>query len=91
MPGFPAARVGDICAPHPDICISGSPNVLVNNLPFHRALDIHVCPIIGIGITLLGSFTVKVNNLQAARVTSLGRCITPNIIATGSPTVLVGG
>ena len=89
--GFPAARVGDICAPHPDVCISGSPNVKVNNMAFHRAFDLHICPIIGIGITLLGSGTVKVNNLPAARVTSLGRCITPNIIATGSTNVLVGG
>ena len=91
MAGFPAARVGDICAPHPDICISGSPNVNVNNLPFHRVLDVHICPIIGIGITLVGSFSVNVNNQQAARVTSLGRCITPNVIVTGSTNVNVGG
>jgi uncharacterized Zn-binding protein involved in type VI secretion len=89
--GMPAARVGDVCAPHPDVCIIGSPNVMVNSLPFHRAFDMHICPIIGVGITLLGSGLVKVNNLPAARVGSMGRCITPNVIVTGSPTVLVGG
>lgn len=88
--GMPAARVGDVCVPH-DFLVMGSPNVLVNSMPFHRAFDMHVCPIIGVGITLLGSSLVKVNNMPAARVGSLGKCLTPNVIASGSPTVLVGG
>jgi uncharacterized Zn-binding protein involved in type VI secretion len=89
--GFPAARVGDVCAPHCDICITGSPNVKVNNQPFHRALDMHICPIVGVGITLLGSGTVNVNNQPAARVTSVGTCITANMIITGSSNTNVGG
>ena len=92
MPGLPVARaLVDTAGPHNDVLLTGSPNVLVENFPLHRALDMHICPIIGIGITLLGTQLVLVNGLPAARIGSLGQCLTPNYVITGSPKVLVGG
>ncbi len=89
--GFPAARIGDTYALHTDIILTGSPNVLVNGRGFHRVLDMFMCPIVGIGITMVGSQTVKVNNQFAARVMGIGMCAGANILATGSQDVLVGG
>ena len=95
----PAARVGDQTShgtplgPGP-----GSVNVLIGGMPAWRATaDFHACPLVtgtvphvG-GTVLVGSTTVLINNLPAARQ---GDMITengpPNTIAVGCPTVLIG-
>ena len=95
-----AARVGDLTShgtplgPGP-----GSVNVLIGGMPAWRAaIDTHACPLIegGVvphvgGVVAVGSFTVLINNLHAAR---MGDIIVesgpPNTIAMGSPTVLIG-
>lgn len=98
--GQPAARVGDMTshgtplAPGP-----GSFNVLIGGLPAWRAIsDVHTCPLftgpvphVG-GVVSVGSMTVLINNLPAARqgdmiVESGGP---PNSIVMGCPTVLIG-
>lgn len=89
--GFPAARVGDYYSLHTDILLAGSPNVKVNGRSFHRVMDMFLCPVVGIGITIQGSQTVKVNNQFAARATSIGMCQGPNVLLTGSQNVSVGG
>lgn len=98
-----AARVGDPTShlstplgPGP-----GSFNVLIGGMPAWRAIsDFHACtlttplPHVG-GVVLLGSTTVFINNLPAAR---MGDTIIegsppntfPNIIVMGCPTVLIG-
>jgi uncharacterized Zn-binding protein involved in type VI secretion len=94
-----AARVGDQTShgtplgPGP-----GSVNVLIGGMPAWRATaDFHACPLVtgtvphvG-GTVLIGSTTVLINNLPAARQ---GDMITengpPNTIAVGCPTVLIG-
>ena len=94
-----AARVGDQTShgtplgPGP-----GSVNVLIGGMPAWRATaDFHACPLVtgtvphvG-GTVLIGSTTVLINNLPAARQ---GDMITengpPNTVAVGCPTVLIG-
>lgn len=95
----PAARVGDQTshgtplAPGP-----GSVNVLIGGMPAWRAAaDFHTCPLVtGVvphvgGVVAMGSVTVIINNLPAARQ---GDMIVengpPNSIAMGCPTVLIG-
>ena len=97
--GQPAARVGDQTghgtplAPGP-----GSTNVLIGGKPAWRATsDTHTCPLSdgpkphGGGVVAIGSFTVLINSLPAARqgdqVIEVGP---PNPIAMGEPTVLIG-
>ena len=98
----PAARVGDQTshgtplAPGP-----GSVNVLIGGMPAWRATaDFHTCPLatpgtppiphVG-GVVAMGSVTVFINNLPAARqgdmIVETGP---PNSIAMGCPTVLIG-
>lgn len=95
----PAARVGDQTShgtplgPGP-----GSVNVLIGGMPAWRATaDFHACPLVtgtvphvG-GTVLIGSTTVLINNLPAARqgdiIVESGP---PNTIAMGCPTVLIG-
>jgi uncharacterized Zn-binding protein involved in type VI secretion len=95
----PAARMGDITshgtplAPGP-----GSFDVLIGGLPAWRATsDFHTCPLftgpvphVG-GMVVLGSLTVLINNLPAAR---MGDMIVesgpPNSIVMGCPTVMIG-
>jgi uncharacterized Zn-binding protein involved in type VI secretion len=89
--GLPAARIGDTYAMHTDMILTGSPNVLVNGRGIHRVMDIFMCPIVGIGMTVMGSQTVKVNNQFAARVMGVGICAGQNLIATGSQDVSIGG
>jgi len=93
-----AARVGDMTShgtplgPGP-----GSPNVLIGGMPAWRVgSDTHACPIIvppphvG-GVVSVGSATVLINGLPAARqgdmVTEAGP---PNAITMGEPTVMIG-
>ena len=94
-----AARVGDLTshgtplAPGP-----GSPTVLIGGLPAWRAGgDTHTCPLVtGVvphvgGVVAVGSFTVFIENLPAARQ---GDIIVeggpPNTIAMGCLTVIIG-
>ncbi len=96
----PAARVGDMTShgtplgPGP-----GSANVLIGGMPAWRAtVDFHACPLVtgtvphAGGVVAMGSTTVFINGLPAARqgdmIVESGP---PNSIATGCPTVLIGG
>jgi uncharacterized Zn-binding protein involved in type VI secretion len=76
----------------------GSLNVLIEGKPAWRAVsDVHTCPLFtGVvphvtGVVAVGSTTVLINNLPAARqgdqVVEAGP---PNAIAIGAPTVLIG-
>ncbi|HMK56398.1 MAG TPA: PAAR domain-containing protein [Dissulfurispiraceae bacterium] len=94
-----AARVGDLTshgtplAPGP-----GSFNVLIGGMPAWRVgSDMHTCPLfngpsphVG-GMVAIGSFTVFINSLPAARqgdmIVEAGP---PNTIAMGCPTVVIG-
>ncbi len=95
----PAARVGDVTshgtplAPGP-----GSVNVLIGGMPAWRATaDFHTCPMVtGVvphvgGVIAVGSVTVLINNLPAARqgdmIVESGP---PNSIVMGCPTVIIG-
>lgn len=93
----PAARVGDLTShgtplgPGP-----GSSNVLIGGKPAWRAgADFHACPLVipppHVGGTVgMGSTTVMINNMPAAR---MGDMIIesgpPNSIAMGETTVLI--
>ncbi len=95
----PAARVGDQTshgtplAPGP-----GSVNVLIGGMPAWRATaDFHTCPLVtGVvphvgGVVAMGSVTVLINNLPAARQgDTIVEAGPPNTIAMGCPTVLIG-
>jgi uncharacterized Zn-binding protein involved in type VI secretion len=95
----PAARMTDTTshgtplAPGP-----GSPNVLIGGMPAWRATaDFHTCPLVtGVvphvgGVVAMGSMTVLINNLPAARqgdmIVESGP---PNSIALGEMTVMIG-
>lgn len=76
----------------------GSFNVLIGGMPAWRTTsDVHICPLFsGIvphvgGVVAVGSVTVLINNLPAARQ---GDAIVeggpPNSIVLGCPTVLIG-
>ncbi|MFC4808119.1 PAAR domain-containing protein [Paenibacillus sp. GCM10023250] len=94
----PAARVGDMTShgsplgPGP-----GSANVFIGGMPAWRAAsDSHVCPLAtptphGGGVVVMGSATVFINAMPAAR---LGDMIVeggpPNSIVCGAPNVMIG-
>ena len=95
----PAARVGDMTShgtslgPGP-----GSFNVLIGGMPAWRVTaDFHTCPLVSAtvphvgGVVVVGSATVLINNLPAARqgdmIVESGP---PNSIVMGCPTVMVG-
>jgi uncharacterized Zn-binding protein involved in type VI secretion len=97
--GQPAARIGDQTshgsplAPGP-----GSVNVLIGGKPAWRAIsDVHACPLsdgpkphVG-GVVAVGSLTVLINNLPAARQgDQVVEASAPNPIALGELTVLIG-
>lgn len=96
----PAARVGDMTSHGTPLSPGpGSPTVLMGGLPAWRATaDFHTCPLVSGtvphvgGVVAMGSVTVLVNGLPAARqgdvIVESGP---PNAIAMGSPTVLIGG
>ena len=94
-----AARVGDMTshgtplAPGP-----GSTDVLIGGMPAWRATtDVHTCPRVTAlvphvgGVVSVGSATVLINNLPAARqgdvIVESGP---PNSIVMGCPTVMIG-
>jgi|SRR5437870_8506189 uncharacterized Zn-binding protein involved in type VI secretion len=94
-----AARFGDMTShgtplgPAP-----GSPNVFIGGQPAWRALaDTHACPLVSGtvphvgGVVTVGSFSVFINGLPAARQ---GDVIVeggpPNTITTGCPNVEIG-
>jgi uncharacterized Zn-binding protein involved in type VI secretion len=95
-----AARVGDTTSHGTPLSPGvGSVNVLIGGMPAWRAgADTHVCPLVtGVvphvgGVVALGSTTVLINNMPAARqgdlIVEVGP---PNTIAMGEPTVLIGG
>lgn len=95
----PAARVGDATShgtplgPGP-----GSADVLIGGMPAWRATaDFHACPLLTAlvphvgGVVAMGSATVLINNLPAARqgdmIVEAGP---PNSIVMGCPTVVIG-
>ena len=94
-----AARLGDPTShgtplgPGP-----GSVNVLIGGMPAWRATaDFHTCPLITAniphvgGVVAVGSSTVLINNLPAARQgDTIVESGPPNTIAMGCPTVLIG-
>ncbi|WP_458210351.1 PAAR domain-containing protein [Haladaptatus sp. NG-SE-30] len=95
----PAARVTDLTSHGTPLAGSGSFNVLIGGLPAWRALaDFHTCPLtpptlpphVG-GVVTIGSPTVFINNMPAARqgdmVVEAGP---PNTITMGCPTVQIG-
>jgi uncharacterized Zn-binding protein involved in type VI secretion len=77
----------------------GSINVLIGGKPAWRATaDTHVCPLVTAtvphvgGVVAIGSTTVLINNLPAARQgDQIVESAPPNAIAIGEPTVLIGG
>jgi uncharacterized Zn-binding protein involved in type VI secretion len=95
-----AARTGDMTShgtplgPGP-----GSVNVLIGGQPAWRALsDFHACPQVTVlvphvgGIVAMGSTTVLINGLPAARQgDQIVEAAPPNAIAMGCPTVSIGG
>lgn len=97
--GQPAARVGDLTSHGTPLSPSpGSANVLIGGMPAWRAgADFHTCPLVtGVvphvgGVVAMGSVTVLINNMLAARqgdtIVEVGP---PNTITMGCPTVLIG-
>lgn len=95
-----AARMGDSTSHGTPLSPGpGSVNVLIGNKPAWRATsDFHTCPLVTAlvphvgGVVALGSTTVLINNLPAARqgdiIVEAGP---PNSIAVGCPTVQIGG
>ena len=93
----PAARTLDPTAHGTPLSGSGSPNVLIGGMPAWRALaDVHTCPLwtgpvphVG-GTVAVGSSTVFINNMPAARQgDTIVESGPPNTIAGGDPTVLI--
>jgi uncharacterized Zn-binding protein involved in type VI secretion len=95
-----AARVGDLTShgtplgPGP-----GSPTVLIGGQPAWCAeVDEHACPLVNVavphvgGVVAVGSLTVLIDGFPAARMgDEVVEAGGPNAIATGCPTVLIGG
>jgi uncharacterized Zn-binding protein involved in type VI secretion len=94
-----AARVGDQTSHGTPLSPGpGSANVLIGGKPAWRATaDFHSCPLstgtvphVG-GVVAMGSVTVLINNLPAARQGDMiVESAPPNSIAVGEPTVLIG-
>ncbi len=95
----PAARVGDSTSHGTPLSPGpGSTDVLIGGMPAWRATaDFHACPLVsGVvphvgGVVAMGSATVLINNLPAARqgdiIVESGP---PNSIVMGCPTVVIG-
>jgi len=97
--GQPAARMGDQTSHGTPLSPGpGSTNVLIGGKPAWRVgVDFHTCPLVtGVvphvgGMVAVGSMTVLINGLPAARqgdqVVEAGP---PNAIVLGEMTVLIG-
>ena len=94
----PAARTLDPTSHGTPLSGPGSPNVLIGGKPAWRALaDVHACPLwtgvvphVG-GTVAVGSSTVLINNMPAARQgDSVVESAPPNTIVGGEPTVMIG-
>lgn len=95
----PAARMGDVTSHGTPLSPGpGSVDVLIGGKPAWRATaDFHTCPLVtGVvphvgGMVAMGSMTVLINNLPAARqgdmIVESGP---PNSIALGEMTVIIG-
>jgi len=98
--GQPAARVGDLTS-HGNLLAPGPgcETVLIGGQPAWRATsDFHSCPLVdGIiphvgGMVGVGSATVLIGGLPAARQgDTIFEAGSPNAIAAGAATVLIGG
>src|SRR5215472_9033337 len=100
----PAARITDPTTHGMPLAAGpGSVNVLIGGLPAWRALiDQHACPAVsitgadGVGMVMLGSPTVLINNMMACRLGDIvmeipGLALGPvNPIIMGEPTVMIG-
>jgi uncharacterized Zn-binding protein involved in type VI secretion len=97
--GMPAARLGDmhVCpmAPPPHvggpILVPCSPDVITGGMPQARLTDLCVCTGIGgpVDPIIMGSMTVMVNSLPAARI--MDPTAHGGMIVLGCFTVLIGG
>jgi uncharacterized Zn-binding protein involved in type VI secretion len=97
--GQPAARVADMTSHGTPLSPGpGSANVFIGGMPAWRATaDLHTCPLVtGVvphvgGTAALGSVTVLINSLPAARqgdmIVESGP---PNSITVGCPSVMIG-
>lgn len=95
----PAARVGDPTTHGTPLTGAGSGTVLIGGLPAWRAtLDFHTCPLstpaatphVG-GVVVAGSSSVLIEGAPAARQGDvIAEAATPNTIAGGCSTVLIG-
>lgn len=94
----PAARALDQTAHGTPLSGAGSPDVLIGGQPAWRAAaDFHACPLtsgpaphVG-GVVSVGSSTVLINNMPAARQgDTIVESGPPNTIAAGCPTVIIG-
>ena len=95
-----AARVGDSTSHGTPLSPGpGSVNVLIGGMPAWRATaDTHACPLVNPGpaphvggVVAVGSVTVLINNLSAARQgDSIVEAGPPNSIVIGCPTVMIG-
>jgi len=95
-----AARMGDQTSHGTPLSPGpGSTNVLIGGIPAWRATaDFHTCPLVSGnvphvgGVVSMGSTTVLINNMSAARQGDLiTESAPPNSIAMGCPTVQIGG
>lgn len=76
----------------------GSTNVLIGGMPAWRAAaDFHTCPLVTVlvphvgGVVAMGSVTVLINSLPAARVGDMIVEVSPpNTIVNGCNTVIIG-
>ena len=97
--GQPAARMGDTTSHGTPLSPGpGSTNVLIGGKPAWRAAtDFHTCPLLTAlvphvgGVVAMGSTTVLINSMPAARVgDQVVEVGPPNSIAVGEFTVLIG-
>ena len=96
----PAARQGDPTT-HGGVIVTGFPQVLIGGQPAARVGDMHTCPMVTPGTPPVphvggpvtqGSATVLIGGQPAARVGDMATCVGPvDAIASGCPTVLIGG
>lgn len=97
--GQPAARMGDSTSHGTPLSPGpGSSNVLIGGQPAWRvALDFHTCPLVTVlvphvgGVVAMGSMTVLINGMPAARVgDQVVEAGPPNAIVMGASDVLIG-